>query len=175
MKTIILNNMEGFDFADVYKYIMGDPDNQFEVQFYKKYFGKKEHHSTFVNYCNAAFIGERLFNISRLFTYWVPTNLINDPFIFEVEIYDREKFVDVIYYVVSSCINYYNHDLCAKFEAKVLAFYKTATKLHPNYACWGLLEKATVYRKRHERKEKRKMQLERLAAWKRKFPFFIIQ
>ena len=172
IKRIDLKRFEGYDFPEVYEYIMTDPRYEYEVILEKKYFNKKSPGDTFLNYCKASLVGERLVDIADVFTYWVPTERAGDPFRFTVTISDVEEFADVIYEIVSSCINYYNIELCEKFEDKALDFYVTAVNQSINYACWGLLEVATDCWTRHQRHEKR-LRLKALREeWIRKFPFF---
>ena len=172
MKKLILKDMEGFDFVSVYKYFISAPSFAYEIHLEKKYFGKKDYYSTFQNYCAAAYIGQQLFNAARVFTYWVPSPLVKDPFIFYVEIDDVEDFADVIYHIVSSYINYYNLELYSKFREKSLKFYATATTHSVNYAGWGLLDAARDFKTTHDRSEKRKIKKLRSEAWRKRYKFF---
>ena len=170
MKTIVLNDLKGFDFAAVYRLVMSDPCSQYEVQLKKRYFAKKEYYSTFRNYRNAAFIGQKLSEIADPFIYWVPTDLIKDPFIFQIGINDPEEFADLVYYIVSSYINNPTPELPTTFDAEALAFHDSACENYVDRACWGLIEIADEYKWKYVRNEKRKDRKARRVAWRLKHP-----
>ena len=170
MKTIVLNDLKGFDFAAIYRYIMSYPCSEYEVRLKKRYPGKKEYCSTFQNYSSAAFIGQKLSDISDPFIYWVPTDLIKDPFIFQIAVHDPEKFADVLYYIVSSYFSDCNPDLSSKFEADVVAFHNDACENDADRACWGLIEIADENKWKHLRSEKRKDRKTRRIAWRLRHP-----
>ena len=164
MHTLVLNELQGCNFSGVYSYLMENPDSFYSIHLNKIYPGKKDYYSTFNNYSFAAFIGEKLFEVSETFAYWVPPDLVKEPFIFELQVRDIDHFGDVLFYIISSYLNK-DKDLYATFEAAVWKFYDVAWHGEPDYACWGLITVADEIKIRYERSEDKKIRKRLKKMW----------
>ena len=174
MKIIKLKDFEGFDFAKIYAAIMASPEQHYEIHLHKFRLIPKNHYSDFQDWSSAAYIGQKFSNAADTFSYWVPSSVMDEPFIYQVRFTNPEELVDVLHYIVSHYINYYNLELGEKFDSAVIKFYNNIVDFKPDYTCKGLFDIAAQYLAKYVAGIKRAKRKERMEKIRRKYPFLKI-
>ena len=152
MEIIELVDFMGYNFKEVYCEIMPHQEDEYEVRVDKVYIYPEDgmDEANFFNYCIAAYVGQKLYEVSEQFTYSVPRADYAEDFIFRVKIRDREEFIDVLSYIVSG-YHYWGADgLHDKFENAAIKMFDEAGLNEKYVACWGLIEAANIYNSKVE-------------------------
>jgi hypothetical protein len=92
------------------------------------------------DYSAAAWLGQRLYEQSGSFYYWVPGPTSHEPFSFETEITDRQLFVDTLFEIVSQYINPGSAEKREKFETRAMVYFLQAWNCKEEAICWGLIQ-----------------------------------
>ena len=74
MKKIILNDLRDYSYEKLYSYIMSCPEESFEVQLTRNIAlsAGSDMKDLSRDYAVAAWIGQKLYELSNGFCYWVP-------------------------------------------------------------------------------------------------------
>ena len=147
MEIIELVDFMGYNFKEVYCEIMPQKEDVYEVRVDKVYMYPDDamDQANFFNYCIAAYVGQKLYEVSEQFTYSVPRADYVDDFIFRVKIRDREEFIDVLSYIVSGYHYWGDGGLHDKFENAATKMFDEACFDENYIACWGLIMAAHTY------------------------------
>lgn len=101
MITINLNEFYNYKSKDFYKFLILQHANEFEIIIPKTYNPiDDENFIIFWEYHIMAYTGQKLFDISSEFSYFVPSAGSKQPFKFIVKINDLEKLVDLLYELI---------------------------------------------------------------------------
>ncbi len=145
MLILHIDDFADYDFKTVYEYLMDQEESSFEIIIPKENVpDKDDQFFLFLDYYLAAFAGEKLSEVANTFSYYVPSVSEVSHFSFQVEVSDREKLADVLYFIVRG---YYDPgDVGEEFS-----FYERAAQFHQKAwetfeaACWGLVQIAAEY------------------------------
>jgi len=141
MHTINIYEFENYDHKAIYQYIMLQNETVYRVIVPKEM--KKPECDNFDvlwEYHIAANIGQKLFEISDAFAYYVPSIYRKQAFAFDIELTDQEKLADILFFIITGL---FEHD-----TETTIKFHEEATKLFTEafenedleVACWGLIE-----------------------------------
>ncbi len=141
MHTIDIHEFIDYDSASIYKYIMLQNTTEYKVTMYKCTDNPVEDpFDVFWEYYMAAFIGQKLFEISDTYSYYVPPVNATDIFKFFIKISDPEKLIDVLSFVIPGFF-VKDEDVADKFQQQAHDFFQEAFDNEELLVgCWGLLE-----------------------------------
>ena len=151
MITIIIEDLQNMEFKEVYQYLMLANETSFEIHIQREAAWNTPEEpdmhdwSNLFAYYRAAYAGQKLYEISSHFNYWVPSVETVSPFRFEIEITDIEKFADVLYYIVVGLFNLESQEWEESFENQATIFHGAAWEFEIDVACWGLVYIAGDY------------------------------
>ena len=146
MITINISEFKAFSFKDVYKFIMLQTQDEFEIIIPKSYNPiDDESFIIFWEYHIMAYTGQKLFEISSVFSYSVPDAGSEQPFEFIVTIHNLEKFADLLYELIRVIHEDDLTDTTTEFQLAASTFFNDAydNKIEP--VTWGLLTLANTF------------------------------
>ena len=144
MKKICIDDYRHLEREDIYDYI-SENETCFEITIKRNAFRRippmteqdKEH--ICYDFNKAAYAGQKLFEISTGFNYWVPPACSRMPFKFRIEINDMKAFVDTLYYIICGYFKPDFHSPENSFETQVELFYYETRHYNFDTICWGLV------------------------------------
>lgn len=141
MHKIDITELMDYDAASIYKYIMLQNTNEYEITMYKCTTNPiEEPFDVFWEYYMAAFIGQKLFEVSDTFSYYVPSVYKMDEFKFYIEVSDNEKLIDPLSFVIPGFFDV-GEEIPPKFHQQAHEFFQEAFDYEGLLVgCWGLLE-----------------------------------
>lgn len=104
MTTIKLDKFPGKTYKDVYCLVMNCPDISYAIHIKKKPLNENPDEYAPLAYIYAFYAAACLVDICTDVEYYVPSIRNADPFIFYVEVVDKEKFIDLLY----NLLGFYN-------------------------------------------------------------------
>lgn len=146
MITINLNEFSNYTSKDIYQYLMLQQANEFEIIIPKSYNPiDDETFIIFWEYHIMAYTGQKLFDISSEFSYFVPSPGSKQPFKFIVKINNLEKLVDLLYELIFVLKEDDLTDTTTEFQLAASTFFNAAfdNKIEP--VTWGLLTMANTF------------------------------
>lgn len=141
MTTILLNDFIEFSFLEIYRSIMLMKETAFTVQFKRNVEEPcQDIYVVLPDFYIAAYLGEKLNEVSDVFSYWVPEKYADYRiFSFEIEVKDLEKFIDVIYFIVKVYMQDDYTEEYAQLDEAALNFHRDVIDEVIEPACPGLI------------------------------------
>jgi|GEM_PF-2820544 len=109
MQTIqIFKDYKNQPRSKMYASLMKANETEYCIIYPKEFhFGKGQNY-IFPDYMLASYVGQKLYEIAKNFTYNVPSINTKAPFQFHITITDIEQFAEVLFYI--ACKNLYDND-----------------------------------------------------------------
>ncbi|MEO7529858.1 MAG: hypothetical protein ABIS69_00560 [Sediminibacterium sp.] len=146
MITLNLSEFKDFNFKEVYKFIMLQTQNEFEIIVPKTYNPiDDDSFIIFWEYHIMAYTGQKLFEISSEFSYYVPAAESKQPFKFIVKINDLEKLADLLYELIHVLKEDDLTDTTTEFQLAASTFFNDAYDDKEEAVTWGLLTLANSF------------------------------
>ena len=140
MIRLNLNEFSSYDSKDVYKFLMLQQENDFEIRIPKSTHPfKNERFDVFWEYLVMAYTGQKLYDISSELSYNVPDAMSKQPFKFIVKINDLEELADLIYELIAVLQEDDPEDTTAEFQIAASTFFIDAYDPKVIPKTWGLL------------------------------------
>lgn len=142
MNSLVLNNLEGNSFNQVYTLLLSNPGESYEIDIARTIIPRslEDKRKIMSQFMYAAFIGQGIYDIATNFSYWVPDPASCEPFSFQCSISNKEAFADLLYDFISGYFNYKNEKQADKLKARAEEFFSQTLKNERESICRGLLQ-----------------------------------
>lgn len=146
MTTINLNEFSNCTKTGIYKFLLSQQAKEFEIIIRKTYNPvDDESFIIFWEYHIMAYAGQKLFELSSGFSYFVPGAGSKQPFKFIAEINDLAKLADVLYDLAVVLQEDDPANATTGFQSAALSFFNDAYDGKVEAATWGLLTLANSF------------------------------
>ena len=144
MLEIKIAEFGDYDRDALFEYLSLQEQHNFRLVMSKKSLAHKdENYIIYWNYYLAAFVGQKLYDLSSRFEYFVPSEHAPLDFIFLFETKDIAKLSEVISEIINGC--YHDNEAYTKFHNEGSKFYDAAISGKIRSATFGLLRVADKY------------------------------
>lgn len=142
MRNILINDLKSFSYKELYSFIMSCPEESFEVQIARNnvFVTGDDNQALSKDYAIAAWMGQKLYDQSDNFCYWVPCLFTTEPFSFELDVSNKESFVDTLFDIISNYINPSDEKKLHDFVLCGLVYFMKVVSQQLKSKCWGLIE-----------------------------------
>ena len=146
MITINIAEFKHYDFKAIYKFVMLQTQDEFEIIIPKSYNPiDDESFIIFWEYHIMAYAGQKLFDISSEFSYFVPGACSKQSFRFIVKINDLEQLTDLLYELIRVLQEDDLTDTTTEFQLAASTFFNDAYDDKVEPVTWGLLTMANNF------------------------------
>ena len=142
MNSLILNNLEGYSFNQVYTLLLSQPGENYEIQIARTINPRsmEDTRKIFSQFMYAAFLGQGTYDISTNFSYWVPDPVSDEPFSFQCDISNKEALADLLYDFISGYFNCKNKKQADGLKVRVDDFFSQTLLDQRESVCRGLIQ-----------------------------------
>ena len=145
MRTIqIFKDFKNQPRSKMYASLLRENETEYCIIYPKEFYFSKGQKYIFPDYMLASYVGQRLFEISKHFTYNVPSINTRAPFTFNITVTDIERLGDVIFYI--GCKNLYDEDNIDIYDAFIQEATQWCDKIidpETEVVCYGLYHLAS--------------------------------
>jgi hypothetical protein len=144
MHSINIHDLKNYSTKLIAEFLSQQPDNEFEIIIPRDQIDPEDiNYSIFWQYYSAAYAGQKLFNISESFAYYVPFPKKDFPFRFEITVIELKKLTLALRFII---IGYYSDDEgMLRFHEEASKYFDDSFKGKIDSNCWGLLSIANQY------------------------------
>ena len=133
-----------YDQQGLYEFLVLHEETSFQVAMPKNSLPyKEENYVIYWQYYLAALAGQKLYEISTEFEYFVPSEFVPVDFRFSFKATDMVALSNVLFTIINGC--YHVNDAYNKFHDDGTIFYEQALHGEIKAATWGLLKIADKY------------------------------
>lgn len=138
MYSINIHDLKNYNTKLIAEYLSQQSDNEFEIIIPRDQYDEEDFNfSIFWQYYSAAYSGQKLFNISESFAYYIPCPHKQNSFRFEISVTDLKKLTVVLRFILAGY--YSENDAMVRFHEEASKYFDDSFNGEMEPDCWGLL------------------------------------
>jgi hypothetical protein len=144
MNSINIYDLKNYNVRLIEEYLFQQNDKAFEIIIPRDQYDDEDiNFSIFWQYYTAAYAGQKLYNISRSFAYYVPCPEKQNPFRFEIEVAGIDRLAAVLAFILTGY--HTKDDSVIRFNQEAAVYFSDAFEGKIDSETWGLLYIANKY------------------------------